>query len=83
MEWNQHSRFRSSDTSNALGTPDGVFLSLGMGGAAAFDFGTSFDATAIIFEITWGARAGYPEYANVYVGNTFSLNFRLHCSRND
>jgi len=45
-----------------------------MGGIAAFDFGTWFDTAAVVFEITWGDRAGYPEYANVYVGDIFSTN---------
>ena len=64
-----------SDTDNALGEADGVFLSLGIGGMAAFDFGVSFNATAVVFETTWGDRDGYPEYADIYVGNTdFSLD---------
>ena len=63
-----------SDPDNALGAPDGDFLSLGLGGVAAFDFGTSFDATAIVFEVTWGNRDSYPEYAKVFVGNDFTLD---------
>ena len=63
-----------TDSNNALGEPDGNFLSIGLGGIAAFDFGVSFDATAIVFETTWGNRDNYPEYANVYVGDTFSLD---------
>jgi hypothetical protein len=62
------------NTANALGAPDGAFLSLGMGGIAAFDFGTWFDTAAVVFEVTWGSRVEWPEYANVYVGNTFSTS---------
>ena len=67
-----------SDPANAVGAPDGDFLSLGMGGVAAFDFGTSFDATAIVFEVTWGTRDNYPEYAKVFVGNDFTLNISAY-----
>lgn len=64
------------DLSNALGEPDGpalgTFLSLGLGGAAVFDFGVEFDTAAIIFETTWGdpRPANYLEYADVYVGDS-------------
>lgn len=55
------------------------FLSLGLSdfngtayskGFADFTFGHVFggDATGEVFEITWGSRAGYPEYARVFVG---------------
>lgn len=61
------------DLSNALGAPDGpaegTFLSLGLGGAAVFDFGVEFDAAAIIFETTWGDPSRWKEYADVYVAN--------------
>ena len=63
--------------SNALGEPDtdtdtsnDRFLSLGLGGAAVFDFGVEFDAAAIIFETTWGKRSTYYESANVYVADS-------------
>ena len=62
------------DPDNALGAPDDKFLSIGIDGIAAFDFGMSFDSTAIVFEITWGNRNAYPEYAKVFVGNIFSLD---------
>lgn len=64
------------DLSNALGEPDGpaegTFLSLGLGGAAVFDFGVDFDMAAIIFETTWGnpRPTNYLESAKVYVGNS-------------
>ena len=65
------------DRDNALGAPDDKFLSIGIGGLAAFDFGVSFNSTASVFEITWGNRNAYPEYAKVFVGNTaFSLDLK-------
>ena len=65
------------DRDNAIGAPDGKFLSIGVGGIAAFDFGVSFNSTASVFEITWGNRSAYPEYAKVFVGNTaFSLDLK-------
>lgn len=64
--------------SSALGSPDAGastnFLSLGLGGLAVFDFGTEFDAAAIVFETTGGVRSNYPEYAKVYVADS-SFNF--------
>lgn len=61
-----------SALSNALGAPDDLFLSLGLGGIAVFDFGTLFDASAIVVETTYGNRSGYPESLEVYVSaNTY------------
>jgi hypothetical protein len=51
---------------NALGAPDGEFLSLGIGGYAVFDFGAPFDTSASIVEVTWGSRANWYESAEVY-----------------
>jgi len=63
------------DIAHAIGAPDNDFLSIGIDGIAAFEFGLSFDITASVVEVTWGNRDNYPEYADVYVGNTaFSLN---------
>ena len=71
------------DPSNALGAPTnsgGIdFLSLGLSdydgstyskGYADFTFGKTFKgkATGEVFEITWGNRGGYPEFAKVFVG---------------
>lgn len=59
------SRYNSG---SALGAPNTTYLSLGLDGLAVFDFGTEFDAAAIIFETTNG-RASYLEYANIYVAD--------------
>ncbi len=55
------------DEDNALGEADNLFLSLGLGGIAIFDFGTAFDSSALILETTWGDRTKYLETAEVYV----------------
>ncbi len=61
-----------SALSNALGAPDDLFLSLGLGGIAVFDFGTLFDGSAVVVETTYGNRANYEENLEVYVSaNTF------------
>ena len=64
------------DTDHALGAPNGDFLSLDLGGSAAFGFGTPFSGSAIVFEVTNGRDTivNYLETVNVYVGNTFSLD---------
>lgn len=53
---------------NALGEPDGNFLSLGLGGQADFTFGQFFTGPGESYEITFGKRKGYEEFARVYVG---------------
>ncbi len=55
---------------NALGEPDGKFLSLGQEGWAVFSFGTLFSGEATFHEITNGDRSGWKEYLNVWVGNS-------------
>lgn len=72
---------------NAVGGPDGNFLSLTQGGngpAAVFEFGTSFpSANSTIFEVTFGCfpvgqNCSFGERAEVYVGSTFTAgNFDL------
>lgn len=57
---------------NALGEPDGLFLSLGLGGYAVFDFGTWFDVAGVIVETTNVKRDGYVENLDVYVSATTS-----------
>jgi len=66
---------------SSLGDPDNLFLSLGLGGLAVFDFGVDFNAAAIVFETTNGSRAGYPESAKVYVANS-AFNFGILNSSN-
>lgn len=55
-----------SNTANALGTPDGKFLSLGLGGSAIFSFGTKFIAKGAVFEVTWGNVSKHQESADIY-----------------
>jgi hypothetical protein len=42
-----------TDLDNALGAPDGNFLSLGLGGFGVFSFGTLFQTTSNVFEVTF------------------------------
>lgn len=51
---------------NALGAPDGKFLSLGIGGSAVFSFGRNFQAPGSMIEVTWGNRSRYIETADVF-----------------
>lgn len=60
---------------NALGSSDGDFFELGFGSSADFTFGTVFDGSVSIFEITFGNAAGWPEEVDVYVG--FAGAFQL------
>jgi hypothetical protein len=56
-------------TANALGAPDGTFLSLGLGGEAIFSFGVDFVQPGGIFEITFGKVSDFLETADIYVGS--------------
>lgn len=68
------------DPDNALGAPDNLFLSLGLGGTAVFDFGTAFQGTAQVFEVTFGCTlaggicTSHPEQVEVFVGNSYTLD---------
>lgn len=53
---------------NALGANDNKFFELGFGSSADFTFGTLFDTTATVFEITFGNVGSYFEKVGVYVG---------------
>ena len=83
VRWDNGAHATPSDTSgsrynyaSALGAPNASFLSLGLGGLAVFDFGTEFNAAAIIFETTNGSRLSYPEFANIYVaGSSYAATF--------
>lgn len=70
------------NAANALGAPDQVdpnvnFYSLGRGGAAVFGFGTAFDGTATVFEVTFGCggpqasggTCNFAETADLYLFN--------------
>ena len=58
---------------NALGAPDGDFLSLGLGGLAVFDFGMDFASIANVIEITYGNPLNWPEEAAVFVAPSSSI----------
>jgi hypothetical protein len=62
-------------TANALGAPDGKFLSLGRGGEAVFSFGKPFRAIGAVVEITFGNRDTYIERVDLYGGlnNVFTF----------
>lgn len=78
VDWSNNGTVGSSNDRNnplnALGEPDGMFLSLGLGGQADFTFGQSFTGPGESYEITFGNRAGYFESAEVFagVGGSFS-----------
>lgn len=54
------------ETANAIGAPDGKFLSLGLGGSAIFSFGTAFRSTVTLTEVTFGNRAGHFERVQLF-----------------
>ncbi|MCQ8184381.1 hypothetical protein [Parvularcula maris] len=71
---------------NALGAPDGDFLSLGLSnpttgsyGFAVFDFGTQVTGPATVWEVTFNCRMGsagactYPESLEVWYGNDYDF----------
>lgn len=58
---------------NALGAPDGNFMSLGLGGVADFTFGQTFTGPGASYEVTFGNRSGYLETADVFVGDNGSF----------
>ncbi|MEM7745794.1 MAG: VPLPA-CTERM sorting domain-containing protein [Pseudomonadota bacterium] len=57
-----------ADPLNALGSPDGDFFEIGTGSTIDLTFGTLFDTSATIFEVTFGSASRFPESAKVEVG---------------
>lgn len=55
-----------ANTNNALGAPDGVFLSLGIGGDATFSFGQKFGSPGSVVEVTFGNTATHVETADIF-----------------
>ena len=55
---------------NALGASNGTFFEIGYFDEVVFTFGTAFVSPGSTTEVTFGSRAGYPEFANVYVGSS-------------
>lgn len=65
-------------TGNALGTADGKFLSLGVGGTVVLNFGETIAGThktLSISEVTWGDRSKTLESIDVFFGldNVFTF----------
>ncbi len=60
---------------NALGSSDGSFFELGFGSSADFTFGTRFDTSVSVFEVTFGTVSNWPESLQVFAGDggTFQL----------
>ncbi|KZY63849.1 MULTISPECIES: PEP-CTERM sorting domain-containing protein [unclassified Oleiphilus] len=68
-----------ANPANALGSPDGQFTAIGLGGFAVFEFGETFTGPSSIWEVTFGCGndcGHYPEKAQVWVGNNY--NFGSH-----
>jgi hypothetical protein len=57
-----------SDPDNALGAPDGKFVSLGLGGELILTFGSSFTGPATLWEVTGGDRSKHFEEVELYGG---------------
>jgi len=60
---------------NALGAADNGFFEIGRNSYVDLTFGTLFDTSVTVFEITFGNVAGYLETADIFVGlgDTFWL----------
>jgi len=78
IDWTNNGTVGSSNNRdnklNALGAPDGQFMSLGLVGAADFTFGQDFISRGTVWEVTFGTRASYLETAEVllsYQGSNF------------
>ena len=56
------------DPLNALGATDGEFFEIGIGSTIDLTFGTLFDTSVNVIEVTFGNPANFVESANVYVG---------------
>jgi len=54
---------------NALGAADGDFFEIGFGSTIDLTFGTTFDTSVSIFEITFGSAARFPESVELLVGS--------------
>ena len=53
---------------NALGAADGSFFEIGYGSTVDLTFGTNFDASATVYEVTFGSASNWPEAVEVLVG---------------
>jgi hypothetical protein len=90
VDWSNNGTVGSSNRrnipTNALGAPDGKFLSLGLTAAdgsnpgfAVFDFGQVFTGPGVVIETTFGCRvsgatcAGHREQVEVWVGSDYEF----------
>ena len=53
---------------NALGATDGKFFEIGRLSSIDLTFGSLFAGTAAVVEVTFGNRAGFVEFAEIFVG---------------
>ncbi len=53
---------------NALGATDGKFFSIGLNSEVVLTFGTDFDTSTTVWEVTFGNVSTYPEEVEVYAG---------------
>ncbi|MEO1110839.1 MAG: VPLPA-CTERM sorting domain-containing protein [Pseudomonadota bacterium] len=60
---------------NALGAADTSFFEIGFGSYIDLTFGTLFDTSVSVFEITFGNVLGWPESAEILVGD--GIDFQL------
>lgn len=63
---------------NALGAHDGSFFEIGFGSYIDLTFGTLFDTSVTVFEITFGNVLNWPESAQIFVGD--GVDFQLIAS---
>lgn len=61
------------DSENALGAADTKFFEIGFGSYVDLTFGTLFDTSVKLFEITFGTVTNWPESAEVLVGDGVSF----------
>ncbi|WP_434052458.1 MAG: VPLPA-CTERM sorting domain-containing protein [Roseibium sp.] len=63
---------------NALGAADTSFFEIGFGSYIDLTFGTLFDTSVSVFEITFGNVLSWPESAGIFVGD--GIDFQLIAS---
>jgi hypothetical protein len=56
------------DPTNALGANNGDFFEIGFGSYIDLTFGTIFDGSTTVFEVTFGNAAAFPESADILAG---------------
>ncbi|MEM1077519.1 MAG: VPLPA-CTERM sorting domain-containing protein [Pseudomonadota bacterium] len=53
---------------NALGATDGNFFEIGLGSTVEFQFGTLFQGSGTVVEVTFGNPANHPESVEIFAG---------------